>query len=530
MDATFNPLAPRSRIRACRTPQIHVQKYDRQVVQGIEDELQGVKSRMNALKRNRSSAAELEGGGSSRLPKVCRGSKGSPFRARHEKRGPWSSPPSALDSDHNDSCPGECSSSDDGATRREGKGRGSSGYRDAHHHHRRLSAPARGGGAIEQGYYPYVAPPGAYPFAAPPPLGYYHYGGGPPPQGAAPGYPSVYPGLLYGQGRGPRGGGGGGGGIERGAVEWEGGAPHRIERRRRLSGSQHSQRDHRSSDDGEGGEGSSPRDARRDGDDSSGGELKGDGGNVDDVNAEEAAGAGPRAGPPDPVVSEDAAAAAAAEVAERNNADDGAENDGRRSPAAGQQKGVSSRVRSGRGGEKRSRRRDGSGDGGRVAGGGGLRGARRHSDGGRYPHDSRGYHASGVAQQAGFGYPMGAPGGVVDPRFVPPTGPIGHGGYPPASFPYVMHPLSVHHEHYGEAAGWAAGGANHPYHTPAHPPSHHRLPPYEGGNASRRRRTRSPAPEPVGEEKGVVASGGGAERDGGSRSRSGSWDSEQMAA
>lgn len=528
------PLAHRCHICVCRTPQFLVQNHDRQVVQALHEEVQGFKSEFKEemqwiktqLKRRLSGATEFEGSGN-RLPKVRRGSKGSPSRPRQEKRGPWSSPHSALDSDHNDSYEGEWSSSDDEATRRGGRGGGSSGYRDSRHHGRRSSVPARGDGAVDHGYYyPYMAPPGVYPYAAPPPPGSYQYGGGPPPapRGSAPGYTSVYPGLLYGQGHGPRDGGGGG--SERGVVEREGGTQHRIERRWRRSGSEHSQRDHHSSDDGDGGDVSSPRDARLGGHKRGGRELKDDGGNDHDVNAEEAAGVAPRPAPRDPVVSEDAAAA----VAERNNADDGAETDGRRTPAAGRQKGVSSRVRNGRGGEKRSRRRDGSGDGGRAAGGGSGT-TRRHSDGGRYLHDSTSYRASGAMQQAGFGFPMGAPGGVVDPRFVHPTTPIGHRGYPQASSPYVVqHPRSVYHEHYGEAAGWAAGSPNHPYHALAHLPHHQRLPSFEG-HVSRRRRTRSPAPEPVGGEKGVVEGGGGAERGGGgrSRSRSGSWDSEQMA-
>lgn len=510
-----------------------MQNHNRQVVQALHEEVQGFKSEFKEemqwiktqLKRRLSGAAEFEGSGSSRPPKARRSSKGSSSRVRHN-RGSWSSPQSALDFDHNHSNSGEWSSSDDEATRRGGRGGGSSGYRDARQRHRRSSTPASGGGGIEHGYYyPYMAPPGAYPYAAPPTPGSYHYGGGPPPQGTAPGYPSVYPGLLHGQGRGPRGGGGGG--SERGAVEWEGGAHHRIERRWRRSGSEHSQRDHRSSDDGDGRDGSSPRDARRDRDNRGGRELEDDGGNDDGVNAEDAAGTDPRAGPPGPVVSEDAAGAAAVEVTERNNADDVAENDERRSAAAGEQKSLSSRVRNGRGGEKRSRRRDGPGDGGRAAGGR-SGAARRNSDGGRFVQDSASFHASVVPHQAGFGYRMGSPGGgVVDPRFEPPTAPLGHGGYPSAPSHYMVHPRSVYREHYGEAAGWVPSGPNHPYHIPAHLPSHQRLPPYEG-HVSRRRRARSPAPEPAGGEKGVVEGGGSLER--GRRSRSGSWDSEQMAA
>lgn len=526
------PRTPLSYLCSCRTPHYFVQTHDWQVVQALHEEVQGFKSEFKEemqwiktqLKRRLSGAAEFEGS-DSRLPKVRRGgSKGSPSRARQDKRGPCSSPHSALDSDHNDSYSGEWSSSDDEATRRGGRSGGSRGYRDSGHHGRRSSAPARGGGAVDHEYYHHnVAPPGVYHLAALPPPSPYHYWGGPHPQGATPGYPWVHPGLVYGQGHGPHDGGRGGGGSERGAVEREGGTQHRSERRGRRSGSEHNQRDHRSSDDADGGDVSSPRDARLGGDKRGERELKDGGGNDYDVNAEEEAGVGSRAAPRGLVVSEDPAAPAA-EMDERNNADDFVGTDGRRTPVEGRQKGVSSRVRNGRGGEKRSRRRDGSGDGGRAAGGGSGT-TRRHSDGGR--HDSAGYH--GAVQQAGFGYPMGAPGGVVDTRFGPPTTPIGHRSYPPASSPYVVHPQRVYHEHYDEPAGWAAGSPHHPYPTHGHLPPHQRLPSFEG-HVSRRRRTRSPAPGPVGGEKGAGEGGGGAERGGGSRSGSGSWDVEHTAA
>lgn len=141
------------------------------MVQGLQEEMEGVKTQ---LKRRRSSLAEGDGSGSAKYPKARRGSKGSPLQARGEKRGPSSSPPSALDSDHDDLRSDEWSSSDDEARRRE-VGRG---YRDARHHHRRLSAPARG--RMERGYYPYGGPPGVYPYAAPlfyPPV-YPGFGGG----------------------------------------------------------------------------------------------------------------------------------------------------------------------------------------------------------------------------------------------------------------------------------------------------------------------------------------------------------------
>lgn len=162
------PLTARS-----STLQTHAKSVwiDRQMVQGLQEEMEGVKTQ---LKRRRSSPAEGEG--STRHPKARRGSKGSPFQARPEKRGPSSSPPSALDSDHDNLGSGEWSSSDDEARRR-GGGRGD---QDAHHHHRRLSAPARGRGAMEQGYYPYGGPPRVYPGVAPlfyPPM-YPGYGGG----------------------------------------------------------------------------------------------------------------------------------------------------------------------------------------------------------------------------------------------------------------------------------------------------------------------------------------------------------------
>lgn len=149
---------------------------DRQLVQDLREEVK-------ELKRRRSSPAEGGGSGNTRHPKARRGSKGSPIRARPEKRGPSSSPPSGLDSNDDDLGSDEWSSSDDEAKRRAG-GRG---YRGAQHRHRRLSAPARGRGAMEQGFYPYGAPPGGYPYPAPmffPPM-YPGYGGG----GYAPGMP-----------------------------------------------------------------------------------------------------------------------------------------------------------------------------------------------------------------------------------------------------------------------------------------------------------------------------------------------------
>lgn len=322
----------------------------------------------------------------------------------------------------------------------------------------------------------------------------------------------------------------GGGGGDKGAPEWEGGVHRRVERRRRRSGSELSQRGRPSFDDDEGGESSASRDEHRSGNRNGGAEQKGsvdgsgDGDGDTGMSAKAAAGALAHVGPSDAVGTEDAAAVAAAGVAERGNADDGDESDRGRGLAAGQQqqKSVPSRARSGRGGERRSRRRDG---GGAAGGGGGSGGARRHSDGGRYMRDSSRYPAIGVAHQAtGFGYP---PGGVVDPRFAPPAAPI---GCAPGSSPYMMPPPP--HGMYLEAADWAAGGLHHPGRTPAQPPSHHRLQPYEGGNVSRRRKTRSPGPDPAGGEKraSVGGRGGFAERGGGgrSRSRSGSWDSEDM--
>ena len=143
------------------------------MVEGLQEEMKGVKTQ---LKRRRSSPAEGEGSGSTRHPKARRDSKASPLRPRPEKGGPSSSPPSALDSDHDDLGSEEWSSSDDGSTRRAG----GKGYRDAHRGQRRLSAPASGSGAMEQGFYPYGGPQGGYPYAAPmfyPPV-YPGYGGG----------------------------------------------------------------------------------------------------------------------------------------------------------------------------------------------------------------------------------------------------------------------------------------------------------------------------------------------------------------
>lgn len=154
------------------------------MVQGLQEEMEGVKSQ---LKRRRSSPAEREGSGNTRHPKARRGSKGSPLRPRPEKRGPSTSPVSALDSDHDDLGSDEWSSSDD-ESRTRGGGRG---YRDAHRSHRRLSAPARGHGAMEQGFYPYGCPQGVYPYAAPmfyPPV-HQGYGG----RGYAPGMPMEMP-------------------------------------------------------------------------------------------------------------------------------------------------------------------------------------------------------------------------------------------------------------------------------------------------------------------------------------------------
>lgn len=323
-----------------------------------------------------------------------------------------------------------------------------------------------------------------------------------------------------------------GGGGEKGAHEWEGGerggVHRRVERRRRRSGSEFSHRDQPYSDDGEGGESPVSRDEHRNGERNGRAGLKGSvdrSGRGDDgevVDAKAAAGAGTRGGPSDAVGSEDAAVPGAAGAAERGNADgDGNESDEGRSAAAGQHKGSSSRARSGSGrggGEKRSRRRHSEG----AAGSGG---ARRHSDGGRYLRDSSLYPANGVAHQAGFGYP---PGGGVDPRFAPPTAQM---GFAPGPSSYMMPPPHPHGLYF-EGAGWGPGGSDHPGRSPAHAPSHHKLPSYDGGNVSRRRKTRSPGPDPAGGERGANASGGGfAERGGGrggsrSRSRSGSWDSE----
>lgn len=150
------------------------------MVQDLKKEVEGFKTQ---LKRRRSSHAEGQGNGSARHPKARRGSKGSPLPARTEKCGTSSSPPSALDTDHDDLGSDEWSSSDNEVRRRPG-GRG---YRDARHGHRRLSAPAREHGAMEQGFYPYSGAPGGYAYGAPlyyPPV-YPGYGGG--------GYPTGMP-------------------------------------------------------------------------------------------------------------------------------------------------------------------------------------------------------------------------------------------------------------------------------------------------------------------------------------------------
>ena len=78
-------------------------------------------------------------------------------------------------------------------------------------------------------------------------------------------------------------------GGERGANEWEGGAHQRKGRRRRRSGSEHSRRGYRSSEDEGSGEGSLPRGTRRGGEKSHAGELRVDD-DGDDENVKAGAG------------------------------------------------------------------------------------------------------------------------------------------------------------------------------------------------------------------------------------------------
>lgn len=516
-----------------RLPVLNNVRYVRQMVEGLREDMQGIKMQ---LKRRRSSSdveerRENHGrrGSRGRLRSSSRRGHGS-RRRRGRDRSSSSSAHAPENEDFGSEDQWSSSGEEEGARRASSRRYGgprrrsslsSSSPRREYYAHYPLPQPPgmvmvpHGQGHFAGGN-PMSVPPGPYNQHPP---GYYHYGAAPirttaavaaaAAAAAAAAYPDAFP--MYSAGAPVVNGGGDGG------VMWD---RQRYEPRRRRSGSEHSHGDHPSSDDNRG---VSPRAA-----------LSGvEAGGVRGRTRVEAWKGGPEKVCA-PVASLASSAAGQMEgedgLERRKGGEDESddEGEGARCLFAGDE-GAQPRRRSDRHHDKRSRGSDvvverlrgrsaarPAAAGGEIGAGSGSHArressrTRRHSEGSRY---LLGGGSTGVIGGSSGGFrdeayrgavspppilcPPPTSGGVMDSRFLgTPIGPVpgGHSSY------MVQHPHPhAYQEHvsrpvrYGDLS-WSAGQAFHPSAPPssrrAHSPWSH-----EGERVPRRRQARSPAGE-----------------------------------